>query len=981
MIKDISKIIDSKQLRNAVASFKEIDKNITLFLNDSSISPLLATALDQPFIFVTPSIDSAMHAESILKDAKISHKCIMHAPDMPLYSETKNPISEHLYSAISQFKHGTIDAIIIVASALLSCVPTVESIPLKIKINQTIKQKDVIQFIEDTGYERVQVVTQPRDFSVRGDVIDIWCNTTDKPTRIMFFGDTVEDIRSINPQNLTTIAKLNEISIPRLTQVGNISAELIRKKLETVNTTHENTKNIISSINTRLDKLENLGNNKWLYPFVCDFENIANSLTKTNCLFIFDRANEIHNILRETEKLNASRLASLIDGGLLQTKHANMFCSTQDTIKSLSNHLCIGIQTLNQNHELFKSNHTIELKTLPTTNYFNAISALVPDLVRNTDTHKKTAMVFVGNSKAAENYMMSKGVPFVAHNSFAKPTIGQINVFRKPLSVSFELPDARTVIYSVAAPIKATETPLPKKDGANFIMPQVGDVVVHEFHGLGRYLGSKHLTLADEEKEYLVLQYDGGALVYVPSTGTEVLSNYHGEPTRLNRIGGKDFANAKQRVRHRLRELGFKLHELYARRAGARPTKYETDIETMRVFHESFPHVYTRDQLSAIADIDKDMQNTVMDRLICGDVGFGKTEVALHAAFRAIMAGYQVALLCPTTILSIQHTNTAKARLEQFGVKIETLNRFKTASEVAKILEQLEHGEIDMIIGTHRLLSTDITFKDLALLILDEEQRFGVAHKEQIKQIKTNVDVLTLTATPIPRTLNMALIGIRDISHIATPPKNRSPIITYVTEYSDELVIDAISREKARDGQTLVLFNNVEYIETFAEKMRNILPQGLRIATIHGQMNTNQLESTILKMYAKEIDVLVASTIIENGIDIPTANTLIVIDADYLGVAQMHQLRGRVGRSQVQAYAYFTYHPNKEITQIAHERLVAIQNFASHGGGYNIAMRDLQLRGAGDLLGADQSGHIAQIGFEMYTKILQEIAEEIKSEN
>jgi transcription-repair coupling factor (superfamily II helicase) len=475
--------------------------------------------------------------------------------------------------------------------------------------------------------------------------------------------------------------------------------------------------------------------------------------------------------------------------------------------------------------------------------------------------------------------------------------------------------------------------------------------------------------------------------VYLPPEQTNVLSNYSGEPTRLSKIGGQDFANAKQRVRRRLRELSFKLSELYSKRARVHANTYHCDKTSELHFANAFSYPLTPDQQKAVTQIEHDMSgNKIMDRLICGDVGFGKTEVAFRATFRAIMSGFQVAMLCPTTILSVQHYNTASMRFKNFGCRVEVLNRFKTDAEVKKILEGLRTGEVDLIIGTHRLLSSDIKYKNLGLLILDEEQRFGVGHKEKIKQLKNNIDVLTLSATPIPRTLNMALIGIRDISVITTPPVNRFPIITYVSEFSESLMLDAIMREKARGGQTIILFNDVSKIDAFSARLRKIMDIGTgnltqaRIGIIHGQMSEARLEQTIVDLYDRKIDVLIASTIIENGVDISTANTLVVIDSDKLGVAQMHQLRGRVGRGNTQAYAYFTYAYNKEISEIAKNRLDAIRNYHSSGAGMQIALKDLHLRGAGNILGANQSGHMEQIGFDMYCKILEEVARENRGE-
>jgi transcription-repair coupling factor (superfamily II helicase) len=509
-------------------------------------------------------------------------------------------------------------------------------------------------------------------------------------------------------------------------------------------------------------------------------------------------------------------------------------------------------------------------------------------------------------------------------------------------------------------------------------MPLDGDCVVHSFHGIGRYIGTKRLTFQSKEDDYLVLQYDGGAVVYVPTSQTEMLSNYIGEPARLNRIGGADFANAKQRVRKHLKELSFKLSELYEKRAGARPNVYEINTELNRAFAEKFQYPLTPDQEKTLCEIYADMKSDkIMDRLICGDVGYGKTEIAFRAAFNAVMNGYQAAMLCPTTILSVQHYNLAAERFTPFGVRVGILNRFATAKETAEITEKLRNGEIDFIIGTHKLLSLQKKdFCRLGLLILDEEQRFGVEAKEKIKRLTSNVDVLTMSATPIPRTLNMSLMGLRDISVITTPPKDRLGVVTYICEFSWGLLLDAVAHEIARHGQTIVLYNNVENIKHFTEKLRGMVDKTVRVNFVHGQMGTTQIEDAINKIYEQGTDVIVASTIIENGIDIATANTLFVVNADRLGVAQMHQLRGRVGRGIVQAYAYFTYAKEELVSNTAKDRINAIKNFYGSGAGFNIAMRDLEIRGGGEVLGANQSGHIEEIGMEAFAQILNEIAEE-----
>ena len=977
MIVELGKIINSTELNEVIKTLSNHQKNTTVFLDDFLISPLLASSIPNPFVYVVHSREGAEHAGKVLSDCGRMVATILAGPDMPIYSQTTH--SDPVASALARFLGGMADVLVIVAPALLACVPKVNTNSLTLEVNKQQSQSQMVGTLIDFGYAKVQTISRPGDFSVRGDIIDVWAEGQEHPVRFMFSLDTIEAIKRISIETFLSIEKLTQARILPITTLSGISPDLVRTKLSEIEIKHDNINSIIGQVLGQVEqnKLQPLA---WLAPFVAEFQTILEAIGERQISFVFDRPREVLESLNNSENQNISRLSSLIEGGLLLPIHTKMFGRTEDILKGLERFKCVGFSHMNSHHTLFNTEKILSLKSIPVTNYFSAISILVPDIVRAIETLKKTAIIFVGGSKALSNYLTSKGVEHYT-NTKLKIVPNKINVIYQPLSVSFEVANSGIVVYSVTPPSKhPVRENMFQKSSSGFIMPQIGEVVVHEVHGLGRYLGIKKLKLSTVERDYIVLQYDGGAFVYLPPEQTGALSNYQGEPTRLSRIGGKDFAEAKQRVRRRLKELSFKLSKLYAKRSRVQSNIYEDSPLDISQFRLSFHHNLTSDQEKALDDIRSDMLgNKVMDRLICGDVGFGKTEVALHAAFRAVLSGYQVALLCPTTILSVQHGATAKKRLEQFGIRVEVLNRFVSEADEAKILRDLKDGKVDIVVGTHRLLSGDVAFKNLSLLILDEEQRFGVAHKEKIKQLKNNIDVLTLSATPIPRTLNMALIGIRDISNITTPPVNRVPVITYVTEYSDALLVDAISREVARGGQTLVLFNNVETIYGFAAKIRKML-SGLdkapRVGIVHGQMTTSGLEEVISDMYGGKLDVLVASTIIENGIDISTANTLVVIDADRLGVAQMHQLRGRVGRGDVQAFAYFTYAKNKEITEIARERLVAIQNFSGYGSGMNIAMRDLQLRGAGDLLGASQSGHMEQIGFDMYCKILREVTEE-----
>ncbi len=607
-------------------------------------------------------------------------------------------------------------------------------------------------------------------------------------------------------------------------------------------------------------------------------------------------------------------------------------------------------------------------------NYNSAVSLLADELAT---VKNQTVLLFVGNTKTAENYLRNKKIDFVITKGVVFPNY--INIIPSTFPLSCQIDDL--LIYSLTDtnPGKNADTAtLLTKTKKEFIMPLVGECVVHSLHGIGRFMGIKQLDLLGDGNiaDYLALQYDGGTMVYLATDKTDVLSNYVGEPTRLHKIGGQDFANAKQRVRRRLQELSFKLSDLYKQRAGIKRQPYEILDDNNQAFADSFPYNLTKDQAKVMDDIYADLTSPkLMDRLVCGDVGYGKTEIAFRTAFNAVMNGYQVVLLCPTTILSMQHYQNALARFQKFGIRVAVYNRFITPKQQTQTLADLREGKIDIIVGTHKLLSlTQANFHHLGLLILDEEQRFGVEAKEKIKKLTPNVDVLTLSATPIPRTLNLSLMGLRDISVITTPPKNRLPVITQVAEFSWDLLWQAIDDELARQGQVIVLYNTVRDMEKFANKISARYPN--KVGYVHGQMPTAQIERTISAVYEHEIDIIVASTILENGIDLTTANTLFVVGADKLGLAQMHQLRGRVGRSTTQAYAYLTYAKAEYTTDKAMERINAIKNFYSTGAGFNIAMRDLEIRGSGEVLGANQSGHIEEIGIEAFAQILNEIANE-----
>jgi len=511
----------------------------------------------------------------------------------------------------------------------------------------------------------------------------------------------------------------------------------------------------------------------------------------------------------------------------------------------------------------------------------------------------------------------------------------------------------------------------------------VGDYVVHQTHGIGQYVGLEMLTVEGVKKDYLKIRYQDGAFLYIPTNQMDLVQKYigtEGKQPKINKLGGSDWLRTRTRVKESLRKLAEELIKLYAQRAALKGFQYSKDTVWQKQFEEQFPYEETEDQLRCIEEIKRDMESgKVMDRLLCGDVGFGKTEVALRAVFKAVMDGRQVAWLVPTTVLAQQHYSNFLERMKDFPVTVEMLSRFRSRAEQRRILRDVKSGNVDVLVGTHRLLQKDIQFRDLGLLVIDEEQRFGVSHKERLKNLSPEIDVLTLTATPIPRTLHMSLTGIRDISVIEDPPEERYPVQTYVMEYNRDVIRDAITRELARQGQVFYLYNRVRTIEAKAAEVQAMVPDA-RVGVAHGQMDEAQLEDIMISFLKGELDILVCTTIIESGLDMPNVNTIIVEDADRMGLAQLYQLRGRVGRSNRLAYAYITYRKDRVISEVAEKRLQAIKEFTELGSGFRIAMRDMEIRGAGNLLGPEQHGHMEAVGYEMYCRLLEEAVRELRGE-
>ena len=828
------------------------------------------------------------------------------------------------------------------------------------------------------GYVRSFEVETKGAFALRGDILDIYPINSDNPVRIDFFGDTVEKIKPYDFGSGERLAGIKEITVLSATDVLVTEEdkvcvkETLEKEIKkcTTSESYARAKGIADEILAN----EDFGD-AFIMPLL---ENATDffSILPENAVLIFDEGKALWDKFNALYKEHAERFHRLQAGGEAFSFTARQYIPQQSFLDGVAQCRRVALQTFTGNPFFFEPLKIYNFTATPTAKYLNGFPALLTDVKNWLKGGYRVILCCGDKTRAikltenfAEEYISTVKLP---------DTLEQFNGVHVG---DYKLDKGLVLHASKLAIIGANDlyTKLPdkrrirKKRGDMFVAPEVGDFVVHETHGVGKVVGTEKIETTDGTKEYIALIYKDGDKLYVPAECMDVLSKYVGDsnPT-LSRIGGADFERVKARVRASLKKLAFDLKNLYAERAENRGFAFPKNEIFMQEFEDAFEHELTLDQAESVQEIKGDMcSQKVMDRLLCGDVGFGKTEVAFRAVYLCILGGKQAALMCPSTVLCKQHFGTAVKRFEAFGVKVAMLNRFNTPKENTEILNGLKEGKIDFVIGTHRMLSADVKFKNLGLLVLDEEQRFGVEHKEKIKHLRKDIDCLTMTATPIPRTLHMSLSGIRDISTIHTPPMERLPVQTYVVEETETLIRDACIRELSRGGQVFILYNKVESIFTFASRIKEILPE-TKVSVAHGRMDKTALENAVLSFYGGQSDVLVTTTIIENGIDLPNANTIIVIDSDKLGISQLYQLKGRVGRSNRLAHAYFTYKAERVMTDNASARLKAIMEFTELGSGYKLAMRDLEIRGAGNVLGAEQHGHMDKVGYELYAKLLKE---------
>ncbi len=857
-----------------------------------------------------------------------------------------------------------------------------------LKIGDEYEQKKLIAKL--SSYERVDIVESPGQYSVRGGIVDVFPYTEGVPYRIEFFGDEVDSIRTFDPITRlsyeviaeATVTSADDFSIPDAKELVCV----LKKEQKQADG------ELLGVLSRDIERLENGGkltSYDRYFPFLENYLAPLLSYTDDDFMFLLDDPNGIYEAHDALYREHYDYLLELCEKGLIHKANLNFFKEPAKQMEVLYSHSVCHLSFIKNNYGLKKPNREINLPAKSVLSASGSIGIFVEELKEYLEEGYSVLIPGKTRSKAEKlSYTLSNyelNAPVTDSYTYVP---GEVQILPVPgFTEGFSYPELKFVyfsdIYTTDRKKRASKGVKNENAITNFSDLTVGDFVVHPVHGIGEYLGITRLTVEGESKDFIKIRYHGSDYLYIPVNQLNTLYKYVGNDSkavRLNKLGGVDFDKVKQRVKKSCQDLALKLMDLYQKRETAEGFAFSEDNDMQIQFERTFPYEETEDQLSSIYEVKKDMQShRPMDRLLCGDVGYGKTEVALRAAFKAVCDGKQVAYLAPTTVLAQQHYNTFQNRMKDFPVTVGLLSRFRTKKQIDSVIKDLKNGMCDIVIGTHRLLSNDVAFKDLGLLIVDEEQRFGVAHKEKIKEMKNGVDILTLSATPIPRTLNMAMVGIRDVSTLKEPPCDRHPVRTFVLEYHDAIIHEAIQKELNRNGQVFYLYNRVETIHQAAAKLKERFPDSV-IEVAHGKLSREKMEEIFYRMSLGEIDILVCTTIIETGLDLPNVNTMIIENADHLGLAQLYQLRGRVGRSNRLAYCYLTYKRDKSITEVSEKRLKAIKEFTEFGSGFKIALRDLEIRGAGNILGAEQHGHMDAVGYDMYLKLLDEAVREQKGE-
>lgn len=844
------------------------------------------------------------------------------------------------------------------------------------EVGKTYLLDEIKEKLVGLGYERSDLIENKGQFSIRGGIVDV--GLSEKiGVRIEFWGDEVDSIRFFQISSQRSTEMLKEITIFP-------AHELIVQDLS------EAVKNIQEKYPEEIEDIELIKNG----DYISKINKYFNEFYENQASFLDYMSDEYLLLLDEKSKINQRKTNIIEDNNKLIASLVEKEKFVPEAIENISkfeyNFEEKQIIYLEQNDSI-KNIQKYYFETREINFYNLQLDLLLADIV-TYQKNKKKVVLLAGNEISAKklcDILKENQINYKYEQEAENVKPGEIIVTIGGFSSGFENYDLNLIVISLQnnfeEPVKRKKKLSSTfKDSEKIVFADLkpGDIVVHQTHGIGQFIGVNTITADGVTKDYIKIKYRNDDILYVPTNSLDSVRKYIGggdnSSPRLNKLGGKEWSATTSKVKKNLEAVAKDLIELYAKRQKIKGFSFSPDTPWQKQFEDSFPYTETDDQLRCIQDVKKDMEKPQpMDRLLCGDVGYGKTEVAIRAAFKAIMDQKQVAYLVPTTILANQQYEEFKTRMQEFAINVELLNRFKTKKEQDEIIKKLKLGEVDVVVGTHRLLSEDVNFKDLGLLIIDEEHRFGVKDKEKIKKLRTNIDVLTMTATPIPRTLHMSIVGVRDMSVIYEPPHNRKPVQTYVLEYDQEVITEAITKEIERDGQVFYLFNQVEGIEKKANEISMLVPEA-KVGFAHGKMSGRELEEIMESFINQEINVLVCTTILESGIDIPNANTIIVENADRLGLAQLYQIRGRVGRSDKQAYAYVTYKRDKLLSEVADKRLKAIKEFTEFGSGFKIAMRDLEIRGAGSMLGEMQHGHMEQVGYDTYCKLLDEVIKEMQ---
>ncbi len=1003
----ISNISKSISYKNILKDIKNKSNNLSIIgLTDSSKAHIISSLTSESNKSSLIVCSNSITANKIIQDLKfftdidVSYFPARKIEYYDIEAETKD-FSNIRMEIIEKINSGNLNIIVTTIDALLvKMLPSTnyKGQDLTLKVGDSIDLSELVENLVKLGFERSETVEGKGQFAIRGGIIDLYNLNNEYPYRIELFGNEIDSIRTFDPFTQRSIDTVKEIHTSYVSDnlISSDKKNIIIDKLEKLLENKDISDDLKNNISKDIEKIES----GMLDSVLDKYFDLIVPYYETLLDYVKDYNIYIDEPLKNMEKArnicyeNTETIKILGDREYIYTPYANKYITYEEVEKKIKDMTNIYMEKINTDKLIHSSRKSYYLNTREENYYKNSMEVLLSDINRSKD--KIVILVFstLARVDQIKGYLLSNKVDVVeVDNVLSKDRLDKGNVYitKGILSGGFSSEEFNLLI--IAEPVSGVNTTKVKKLKKTSIGQsintyadlEVGDYVVHENHGIGIYRGVETISVQETRKDYIKIEYSDKGMLYVPITQLDSVGKFVCDDDtlpKLNSLGTKEWQKTKSKVTKHVEEIAKELVLLYAKREKAVGFAFSPDTPWQAEFEESFKYELTKDQKTSLEEIKKDMEDEKpMDRLLCGDVGYGKTELALRAAFKAVMDGKQVAYLVPTTVLSLQQYRTFKSRMESFGIRVEMLSRFKSQKEQTQILKKLIDGQIDVIVGTHRLLSKDVFFKDLGLLIIDEEHRFGVKAKEAIKVLKETIDVLSMTATPIPRTLHMSMIGIRQMSTLTEPPMERLPVHTYVVEYDDNLIKDAIEKELLRDGQVIYLNNRVEAIDEVTERVRRLVPNA-RIGSAHGQMNPEQVENIMLKFIKHELDIIVCTTILESGIDIPNANTLVVENSDKLGLAQLYQIRGRVGRSNKLAYAYITYEKNKQLSEVSEKRLKAIRDFTEFGSGFKIALRDLEIRGAGNLLGREQHGHMAKVGYELYLTMLERaVAQEKQGKN